>query len=366
MPHRKTVLVTGVGDQWGSRLAARLLTLPDIHVIGTDTILPKGPIKGLDFIQADIRDALVLDLLQTEKVETICHLAFRESERPSEAAFDLNVMGAMKIFGAAAAAGVKKIVLKSSTAVYGARSDNSAFLVEERSLTNAVANGTLRDLVEIEAFCNGFRGQYPDIALTVLRFPSIVGPHSDTPMTRFLSSQSSPTLMGFDPMMQVIHEDDVVEALAHAVLARASGLFNVAAEGVLPLSKLMAVAGRLALPVFHLAAYWGNPLLSTLGVRVGQMWPLGLDYIRYPWVADLSKMRNMLAFAPRYTAIEALREFAERKRLQQFSQPDPEVMEHAAELREIIEGRRQAQVGPARASELSMGGLSDDAEEEIV
>ena len=77
----------------------------------------------------------------------------------------------------------------------------------------------MRDLIEIEAFCNGFRGQYPDITLTILRFPSIVGPTADTPMTRFLRSQLTPSLMGFDPLMQLIHEDDVVEALWHGCAA---------------------------------------------------------------------------------------------------------------------------------------------------
>lgn len=214
---------------------------------------------------------------------------------------------------------------------------------ETRTLASQTGRSRLRDLLEVEAFCNGFRGQSPGLCLTVLRFPSIVGPRVDTPMTRFLSSQLTPTLLGFDPLMQVIHEDDVVEALAHAVVHDAPGVFNVAAEGVLPLSKLMALAGKFAPPIFHLAAYWGNPLLASIGVPLARLWPLPLDYLRYPWVADLTRMRQVLDFRPRYTAVETLQAFAGRKRLRQFEPAGPEAASDEARLRQQLEQRRARQ-----------------------
>ena len=320
MVQPKTVLITGVGGYWGARLAARLASVPDLHVIGLDTPRPARGSRDLDFVQTDVRNPLLADFLREEKVEAVCHLAFAESTRRSEANFDLNVMGTMKVFGACAAAGVQKIVCRSSTAIYGARPDNPAFLSEERTPAAKSHTGTVRDLIEIEAFCNGFRSQWPDIALTILRFPSIIGPTADTPMTRFLRSKLTPTLMGFDPLMQVIHEDDVVEALWHSLCHDASGVFNVAAEGVLPLSKLMALGGKsIAAPVFHLAAYWGNPLLGAMGMPVNRVWPIELDYLRYPWVGDLCKMREDLEFTPAYTAVSALREFTARRRLAQYT-----------------------------------------------
>ncbi len=361
----QNVLITGVGGYWGKRVAARLVTESSLHVLGLDSASPAERIRGLDFIQADVRTPLMVDLLTDEQIHTICHLAFLENVRPTEATFDLNVMGAMKLFGAAATAGVTKIVLKSSMMVYGARADNSAFLGEERTLAIQGGSSRLRDLLEVEAFCNGFRGQSPHMSLTVLRFPNIVGPQADTPLTRFLSSQFTPTLMGFDPLMQVIHEDDVVEALAHAVLHDAPGVFNVAAEEVLPLSKLMALAGKFAPPIFHLAAYWGNPVLSSMGLPVARLWPLPLDYLRYSWVGDLNKMRSVLDFTPRYTATEALREFAGRKRLRNFALTGPEAAEDETHLRERLERRRAQQysTGPAQ-NEPEV--ISEDVSEDVL
>ncbi len=239
------------------------------------------------------------------------------------------------------------------------------FLPEERGLAPTASTGTLRDLIEIEAFCNGFRGQNPELTLTILRFPGIVGPQADTMMTRFLASPLSPVLMGFDPLMQVIHEEDVVEALVFAVMHDAPGVFNVAAEGVLPFSKLRRLAGKHAAPVFHLAAYWGNPLLEAFGFPVNRIWPVHLDYLRYPWVADLTKMRHSLGFAPRYTATEALREFAGRKRLEQFGPQSPGLSYDEERLRDTIERRRRARAPEAPTNGQELEVISDDIGEEV-
>jgi UDP-glucose 4-epimerase len=366
MVQPKTVLITGVGGYWGVRLAARLAAVPDLHVIGLDNTPPSTGVKGLDFVQTDVRNPLLVDFLREEKVEAVCHLAFAESTRRSEANFDLNVMGTMKVFGACAAAGVQKIVCRNSMAIYGARPDNPAFLSEERTPAAKSHTGTVRDLMEIEAFCNGFRSQWPEITLSILRFPSIIGPTADTPMTRFLGSKLTPTLMGFDPLMQLIHEADVVEALWHSLCHDAAGVFNVAAEGVLPLSRLMALGGKpIAAPVFHLAAYWGNPLLGAMGMPVNRAWPIELDYLRYPWVGDLCKMREELEFTPAYTAVSALREFTARRRLAHYTSGGGKLAQDEELLRDTIERRRRARQTAAPIDAQGDPGL-EQGEEDFV
>jgi UDP-glucose 4-epimerase len=254
-----------------------------------------------------------VELLRSEGSHIVCHLKFVRSVRPSEAAFDVNVTGTMKVLDACAQAGVKKVVLKSSTAVYGACSNNPAFLTEEHSLRGRRRYGYNKDREEIETFCSSFRRQAPETALTILRFPGIAGPTADTPMTRFLKNAWVPVLLGFDPMMQIIHEDDVIETLAHAVINDMPGVFNVAAAGVLPLRRLVSLCGKLPLPVAHPLAYRGlGPLGSRL--RLDRYFPIEPDYLRYPWVGDLTKMREELGFMPRYTAEETLRQFAGTQR----------------------------------------------------
>ena len=333
MTQHRVVLIDGVSGYWGGRVAERLLTEPDLHIVGLDVELPQQG-SGLDFIQADIRNPLLVELLKEEKVETYVHLAFQESDRPSESAFEYNVMGTMKVFSACAEAGVKRIILKSSTLVYGAQPSNSAFLREDHPL-NAKRNfGTVRDLVEIESFCGAFRGQWPDVKLTILRFPHIIGPTVETPMTRFLRDDRAPMLMGFDPVTQLIHETDVVNAIAHAVIFDVPGTYNVAASGAMPLYKLTGLAGKLPLPVLHPVAYLGESFLGP------QFTSIDFDYFRYPCVGDLQRMREELEFQPAYTAEEAVREFA-AQRTEKAAAPGLTPQEAEEEqLRAIIERRK--------------------------
>ncbi len=312
MTRKRVVLVTGAGGFWGSRVAAELVARPDLHVIGLDEQPPHADIRGLDFIQADIRNSLLKELLRKEKVKAVCHLAFVESPQPSEAAFDFNVMGTMKVLAACAEAGVQKAVLKSSTMVYGARPDNSAFLREDHPLRGSRSFGYVRDLIEIEEFWNGFRGQAPEMVLTLLRFAHIVGPHADTPMTRFLREDEAPALLGFDPMMQIIHEADVVGALVYTMLQDAPGAYNVASEGVMPLWRLIALANKTSIPMLHPLAYLGASLFGA------KYTPIDLDYLRFPCVGDLHKMHAELQFTPEYTADQTAREFAEERRLSEY------------------------------------------------
>jgi UDP-glucose 4-epimerase len=309
-----------------------------------DTVQPRAAFPGLEFVQADIRNPLLVELFKAEKVDIVCHLAFKESIRRSESAFDHNVMGTIKVLGACAESNVKKIILMSSTAVYGADSKNPAYLTEEASLAGSRDYGSIRDLIEIEAFCNGFRRQFPQKTLTILRFPNIVGPTVDSPMTKFLSEPLSPSLLGFDPMMQLIHEADVVNALAHIVQTDYAGVYNVAADDLMPLSKVMGLAGKKRVPVFHLFAYWGYSMIGGSGLRLLKRLPIELDYIRYRWVGDLQKMREELEFSPSFSAEDALREFAEQNRIKKYV-PDAITKAYDVDrLKSIIERRQEKSV----------------------
>ncbi len=346
MADKSVVLVTGVSKYWGALVARQLLdrSLPQLgdskpamgtlQVIGVDTEPPKVEIKGLDFIQADVRNSYFLELLKTEQVDTVCHLVLDEDSRPGETAFDLNVMGTMKLLGACAEAGIRKVVLRSSTTVYGAKASNPAFITEKHPLQGDKKHGATGHLVEIETFCSGFRRQVPDMILTILRFPGVIGPHVDSGLTRYLKQPVIPTLLGFNPLMQLIHEDDVVAALVHAVLYDKPGAFNVAAEGNPPFSKLLALAGRSSVPVLHWLAYWSDPLMRN-------HWPVDLDYLRYSWVADLTQMRTELGFVPQYTAEESLREFAGQQRLGKYKSQEPVSPKDEELLRDTLERRRR-------------------------
>ena len=339
MKEKRVVVVTGVSGYWGKRVALRLAVEADLHLIGLDLKPPEETIAGLDFIEAEPGNPALAELFREETVDTLCHLDFIEAIQPNSDAFNHNVVGTIKLLGACARAGVRKIVWKSSTAVYGAHPANDAFLTEDYPLAGSRHYGYTRDLIEIETFCQNFSRQAPDIVLTVLRFAGIVGPTVDSPLTRFLSNRRAPLLLGFDPMMQLIHEEDVVAAIVHVVLNYYNdypGAFNVAAEEALPLLRLTTLAGKLPIPIFHPLAYagvrrWGRERSA----------PIELDYVLYPWVGDRAKMRDVLNFSPQYTAEEALGAFVKRQHTPHNTLEPVAPTKSEDHLRQIIARRRQ-------------------------
>jgi len=341
MNEEKVVLVTGVADYWGGRLARRLLREEDTRVIGLDVERPEEEVKGLDFIQADVRNPLLAELLRDEQVDTVCHLSFIESFRRSEAIFDFNVMGTMKIIGASAESGVRRVVLKSSTMVYGAHPDNDAFLTEDSRLRGSRRYGYNRYRLEIESFINGFRRQAPGLEVTLLRFANVLGPTAGTPLNAYLRLPVTPILLGFDPMLQVIHEDDAIEALVHAVYAESAGVFNVAADPPLPLLRILGLAGKVPLPVLHPLAYRGVNWLGNSRLR--SFAPLEPDYLRYRWVSDLSRMREAFQFFPELAGDEVVEALGVQMRMKHYKKPRTEDIVYDEErLRATIERRRQA------------------------
>lgn len=347
MAAKKVIAITGVSGFWGSQIAKKLAQDEQLHIIGIDTEKPSVEIERLDFIQADIRNPLLPELLQDETVDTLCHLAFDQNDQPNETTFDWNVMGTLKVLGACVDAQVRKIILKSSTGVYGAYPNNPGFLREEYALRGSRRYGYLRDLVEIEAFCNGFRRQHPQVMLTILRYANIVGPEVNTPMTRFLADAFAPILLGFDPMMQFVHQSDVTNSLIHAVCEDHPGTYNIAADGLMPLTKAMAIVGKIPIPVIHLFAYWG---LSAFGAPAQKHIPIEPDYLRYRWVADTARMAEDLGYVPAYTAEETLREFAGVLRTRKFVQEATDLSYDEERLRDTLDRRRRMRAAEAPAS----------------
>ena len=285
-----TLLISGVSSYWGQRVAARIAAEPlhadsGLRLLGLDRKPPSTEIPGLDFIRGNLHNPLIFDLLTAEKVETVLHLDTPEA--------------ALSFLPMCAEAGIRRILLKSSTTVYGAHPANSLHLPETHPLDPKPPNA-LRALVELEAFANGLAAQYPSLTLTILRFAHILGPTADTSLARFLLDDRAPTLLGFNPLLQLVHEEDVVAALVHATLNDLPGVYNFAAEDALPIHKILALAGKLPLPIAH-------PLAGRLPARLT---PLPIEYLRYPCLAGLARMNHDFGLTPLHTAEETVAEFA--------------------------------------------------------
>ena len=321
----RRVLVTGVSRYLGGRLAALLQEHPDVaQVIGVDTVPPKGDLGSVEFVRADIRNPLIAKVIATSEVDTVVHLnlvATPLTVGGRTAMKEINVIGTMQLLAACQKSpSVRKLVVKSTTAVYGSSPKDPALFTEEVEPRALPRSGYAKDSVEVEGYVRGFGRRRPDVTLSLLRFTNFIGPRIDTPLTRYFSLPVVPTVLGFDPRMQFCHEDDALEVLRIATLEERPGIVNVGGSGVVLLSQAIRRAGRVPLPVF-------SPLVTQVGQlfrRAGlvDFSPEQMRFLEHGRVADTTRLHERFGYAPRYTTLEAFDDFVASRRLNQVLTPE--------------------------------------------
>jgi len=299
----RRILVTGVSRPPGPALARRLAGEPEVaRIIGLDVTQPREELPGVEFVRADIRSPIAADLLDSEQVETIIHLGGLSGPAGRGGGREVAVIGTMQLLAAARrAASLRAFVLESSTAVYGAGPHDAAVATEDTPLP-AGASGRARDAAEIEKYVDGLAQRRAGLRVCLLRLAPLAGPQVRTPLARYLRRTVVPTMLGYDPRLQLLHEDDAVEALLRATLAEAVGTYNVAGEGTLYLSQAARRLGRPQLPLPAAMLPW------FLGRVDPPLWLL-----RYGRVVDTSRIKKELGFAPAYTTAEALQSLRESR-----------------------------------------------------
>lgn len=318
----RSVAITGASGFIGARLLERLLESDsDRRIVVVDIQKPSLEDKRIRFHRVDFTeptaDATIAGILKRERCETVVHAAFLSSpSHHSDFAHELQVIGTMHVLHAVAEAKVRKLVLAGTTMSYGAHHTNPNFLTEEHPLRANPRAPSLADRVEAEEEVARFARKNPDTIVTVLRTCWIMGPRVSNFVTRFFSRSIMPTLLGFDPLLQFVHEDDAVEAFERAVEHDFAGVYNIVGSGVLPLSTLLKLGGKPQLPILHVAAY---PLADALWMAQLIEAPAPyLDYLRFLWVADGDKARIEMGFEPKYSTKEAWMAFVGSRRLRKY------------------------------------------------
>ncbi len=311
---RRTVALTGADGFLGRNLVGLLEDDDRVgRIVALDVTNPSTSGRKTRFYKVDLTqpsvDARLAEILAAEDVDTFLHLAFLASPTHASAwAHELESVGTMHVLNACRERPVRKFVLWSQTILYGASPSNPNFLTEDQPLRGHAESRFLRDKIEAEQAVARFAKQVPGTVATVLRMAPILGPTAHNYLTRYLGRRVVPTLLGFDPLLQFTHEVDALAALVLAVMRDAPGVFNVASEGVLPLSTVVQLAGRVALPVAHPVAY---PLARALwAAQLSEAPWMFLDYLRWICVADTERASRELRFRPSFTTREAVLDHA--------------------------------------------------------
>ncbi|MGH2780840.1 MAG: NAD-dependent epimerase/dehydratase family protein, partial [Thermoleophilaceae bacterium] len=221
MPDRR-VLITGVGSYLGGLLAARLERDSQIEaVIGLDNRRPKVELARTEILDADIRDPDIGRLIERAAPDVVVHnkiVRQPSAGMSSRAMHDINVIGSLHLLGACErATSVRAIVIRGSAGIYGAEPHAPQFFGEDMTRLFPLRTRFQRDVDEIENYFETFSRRRPHVTCTMLRYQPAIGPSLDTQIGRYLSQTACPTYLGFDPRIQLVHEDDALEALLAAI-----------------------------------------------------------------------------------------------------------------------------------------------------
>lgn len=300
---QRPVLITGICGRLGRSLARRLHR--DRPVIGVDRREFEGRPKDVEHHQIDIRRKKTQDIFRQARIGAVVHLGVMHDPRVGQLEHhDWNVVGFQRLLEYVALYDVPKLIVLSSSNVYGPRPDNPQFLKEDSPLLGGASFSEIRDLIEVDMLAQSFFWKRPETETVVLRPAHILGSVRNAP-SNYLRLGVIPTLMGFDPMVQVIHQEDVVSAIVRALEPGLRGIFNVAGPPPAPLSRVIELTGRARLAVPHFIA---KGVIRRLFRYHATSFPAPeLDHIRYVCMVDDKRARDVLAYAPARTLEETVR-----------------------------------------------------------
>jgi UDP-glucose 4-epimerase len=229
-------------------------------------------------------------------------------------------MGAMQLFAACQKApSVRRVVLKSTSEVYGSSPRDPVLFTEAGTARRPPAEGFARDSIDIESYARGLARRRPDIAVTILRLANMIGPAMDTALSRYLAGPVVPSVLGHDARLQLLHEQDALGVLERATMAGRAGTYNVGASGIIMMSQAIRRSGRVPLPVPRSALAAVDSLMRA--TRYTELDREQLNYVSFGRVMDTARMRKDLGYSPKWTTAEAFDDYVRGRGLTPIIDP---------------------------------------------
>ena len=297
----KKILITGIGGGQGQQVARKLLRRQRGHqIIGVDRTAWEGRPRGVSMSVADLRKRKFEDVIRRERPDVIVHLAsVRHFKAHPAVRHEFNVNGTKRLLDFALSHGVKQVIIWSSSYVYGALPENPYYMDEAFPLNSSRTYPEMRDLAEMDMLATAYLWRSPDIAITVLRPVNVLGYHVHSAIGRYLRSERVPTVMGFNPMMQFVHEDDFAEAIVLAIEHHTRGVFNITGPGAVPLHVAIRETGGTAMPLPEFAVRAAIQRLFRWGLYPFP--PRAIDFAKYQCTLDGTRFREATGFTPRFS-----------------------------------------------------------------
>ena len=302
------ILITGIAGGLGRLLGRRMMREAEVSGVDRHPWRTKPPEIRLH--RVDLLKRKFEGVIRTEKPNVVVHMGFvRDFKSDWRIRHEVNVRGTKQLLDHCAAHGVQQLVVLSSGYVYGAFAENPYFMDEDQPLSASRSYPEIRDLVEVDTLATGFLWRYPHIGTCVLRPVNVLGYYVHSMIGQYLRERRVPTVMGFDPMMQFIHEEDLAEALALTVEHGLQGVFNVTGPGEVPLHTAIRETGGTAIPMPEIVL---RPLFGRLfNLGLVSYPPGALDYLKFPITLSGDRFIDATSFRPLFSLEETLQSVRE-------------------------------------------------------
>jgi UDP-glucose 4-epimerase len=348
----RRILITGLSSHWGGRLAQTLERDPSVEaIIGVDTGDPRHQLDRTEFVRVDAEHARLRRIIGAAAIDTVLDTRLVSDPLGSglREAHEVNVIGTGNVLAAATGPNspVRKLVFKSSAEVYGSSSRDPAFFTEEIPRAQSPSSAIERDIADAEQAVAEFAARNREITVTVLRFADAVGAEIRSSFLALLSLSVVPGVFGFDPRWQLIHEDDVVGVLEHAVRNELPGTFNAAADGVLVLSEIVSLLGKPLLPILP---PWGTAFAAAQLRRLGLRTPVELlRALKHGRGLDNRRLKAT-GYAYRYTTREAVLKLRAHQRLRPLLRSGADTYRYEREVEDFLRWSPSVQAARGRAN----------------
>jgi UDP-glucose 4-epimerase len=320
------IAITGIAGYLGRELAATF-DVDDTteHVLGLDVAPYVPPSAKVAFVQRSVEEPFA-DLFEQHKIDGAIHMAFCvEPMRDRAREERINIQGTKNFLDACAKAKVQTVLVLSSASAYGAREDNPMVLYEGAPLRASPAFPYAHDKIRVEELCYEFARANPEACVIIVRPCTVIGPNIRNMISRLFEGPIVFGARGYDPPVQLIHEDDATRSLFRLFKLRKVGVFNLAGDGAITIGRMAQMAEKrvVRLPLFLLR------FIVALAWKMGWKWlseanPGSLDYAIHPCLISNVKLKTELLFLFKYDALRAMQDYVDDRaeRLGHAKAPD--------------------------------------------
>jgi UDP-glucose 4-epimerase len=322
-----TVAVTGPTGDIGKAVLRALEATPEVARVVAMARSPFDPstegLTKVEYIQGDILDRAAVNKL-VDGADVVIHLAFLIFGKADKAK-EINIDGSRNVFEATFEAGAKRLIYTSSVAAYGFHDDHPLVLTEEVATRGSDDHYYSSQKAATEKMLSNLGRNYRT-EVYVFRPCIVAGPTAlslieEIPYVKITDKlpERAKKFIGNLPALrpvvpdpgtpfQLVHEDDVADALVLASLGKGEpGAYNLAGDGKVTASDVAHALGWYAIPLPEIAIGAAARIISKMPLMPATVkW--GGTAIRVPLLMDCMRAKRKLGWQPKYDALHTLAE----------------------------------------------------------